>query len=230
MSTSLHLVLGVGLLLGMQHATEPDHLAAVASLVSRERSFARGLRHGVAWGLGHTLTLLLVAGGVGLLGWVISPGLAGRFEQIVGVMLVVLGVHLVWRMRREHVHFHRHDHHDGTSHFHGHAHRAETAPQGHDHAHRLPLRTLLVGMVHGLAGSAALALLVSRELPTLGWGLVYVATFGLGSLLGMALLSGAVAIPLGMSAGRLGGVHRALNVVVACFSVGWGLRIIWSAG
>ena len=237
------MVLGLGLLLGLQHATEADHLAAVATLCGREHSVKQGLRLGLAWGLGHTLTLLLVAGGIGLLGWVISPQLAGRFEQVVGAMLVVLGANLGLRMWRERVHFHAHRHEGGDSHVHFHGHPQARATEGtvasfkpqadqphedqlHHHPHHMPARGLLVGMVHGLAGSAALALMASQTLPTPAAQLLYIALFGLGSLLGMALLSGALAYTLGRSAARLTLLNGAFNAVVAALSVLLGLRLL----
>jgi sulfite exporter TauE/SafE len=232
-NSSLMVVLGLGLVMGMQHATEADHLAAVASLVGPERSLARGLRHGIAWGLGHTLTLLLVAGGVSMLGWVISPALAGRFEQVVGAMLIALGISLAWRLRRERFHFHGHRHDDGAAHFHGHAHGVKSVALRQDqhlHGHRLPARSLLVGMVHGLAGSAALALLVSQAMPSAAWGVVYVLVFGFGSILGMALLSGALAIPMGLTARRMTRLHGVVNGAVACFSIGLGTRLLLAVG
>jgi ABC-type nickel/cobalt efflux system permease component RcnA len=224
-------ILGLGLLLGMQHATEGDHLAAVAALVGRDRSLARGVRHGVAWGLGHTLMLLIVAGGVGLLGWAISPELAGRFEQVVGAMLVGLGLHLAWRLWRERYHFHGHRH-GAVAHFHGHSH-AQAVPQQmphgrdpHRHEHRMPARSLAVGMVHGLAGSAALALLVGQTLPSPAWGLLYIVVFGLGSVLGMALLSGALAWTIGLSAKRLTRIHQWFGAVASVVSVTLGGHLL----
>jgi hypothetical protein len=232
-NSSLVIVLGLGLVMGMQHATEADHLAAVASLVGPERSLSRGLRHGIAWGLGHTLTLLLVAGGVIVMGLVISPAMAGRFEQVVGAMLMILGVNLVWRLRRERFHFHGHHHGDGAAHFHVHAHRPRSSPvqqERHLHGHRLPARSVLVGMVHGLAGSAALALLVSQAMPSAAWSVAYVLVFGIGSILGMALLSGALAIPMGLTARRMTRLHGLVNVVVALFSIGLGARLLMTMG
>jgi len=227
------MILGLGVLLGMQHATEADHLAAVATLVGRERSLGRGLRLGIAWGCGHTLTLLIVAGGVGLLGWVISPELAGRFEQVVGAMLIALGASLGWKLWRERFHFHGHVHSGAGAHFHGHAHgkgartpRQRHAAEAHRHEHRLPARSLLVGMVHGLAGSAALVLIVGQSLPGAASQLAYIALFGLGSIIGMALLSGAVAFSINLSARRLTGLHGVFNGVVAALSVGLGLRLL----
>ena len=201
------MVLGLGVLLGMQHATEADHLAAVAALVGRGGSLAQGLRHGAAWGLGHLLTLVLVAAGFGLLGWVVSPELAGRFEMAVGAMLVALGLHLLWRL--------------------WHALPAGLHAERHAAAPRLPARTLLVGMVHGLAGSAALVLLASHSMPSAPWQLVYIALFGAGSLLGMALLSGALALSLRLTARRLQRLHRVFSFIIAAVSVAVGARLLW---
>lgn len=225
---SLYAILGLGLLLGMQHATEGDHLAAVAALVGRDRSLAHGVRHGVAWGIGHTLMLLIVAGGVGLLGWVISPELAGRFEQVVGAMLVGLGLHLAWRLWRERYHFHGHRH-GAVAHFHGHSHATAVQPHARDphrHEHRMPARSLAVGMVHGLAGSAALALLVGQSMPSPAWGLAYILVFGLGSVLGMALLSGALAWSIGLSAKRLTWIHQGFGGLAALVSVAFGGHLL----
>ena len=195
------MVLGVAVVLGMQRATEADHLAAVATLVGRERSLAQGLRHGAAWGPGHALTLMLVAGGFALLDWVISPELAGRFEQGVGAMLITLGGHLCWRT----------------------LHGSQTAQA---RVHGVTARSLPVGMVHGLAGSAALALLVSQTMPAAQWQIAYVALFGAGSLLGMALLSSAVVLSMRLTGCRLGPLHQAFNLAIAAVSVLVGLRLL----
>ena len=203
------MVLSFGLLLGMQHATEPDHLAAVASMASRERSLSAGMFHGIAWGIGHTLVLLIVAGALGVLGWVISPLMAGNMERVVGAMLILLGIGVVRRLWR------------GRSHDH---------PNTDAQSPRLPWRSVVVGMVHGLAGSAALALFASQSMPSLSWMLVYVAVFGLGSVLGMALLSGVLAIPLSLTARHHTGVYRILSGSVAVFSLGLGGRLLFALG
>jgi hypothetical protein len=230
----LFLALGLGLLLGIQHATDADHLAAVATLATRDRSLPRALRLGSAWGLGHTLTLLAVAGAVAGLGWVITDETARRFEQLVGLVLIVLGARLAWRLRAQRIHFHGHVHPGRVPHFHGHSHagspaRPAHAQDLHRHGHRMPMGGLVVGMVHGLAGSAALALLAGAALPSPGLQLLYIALFGAGSLLGMALLTGALAVTLRATAHRLTTVHRALNVMVAGASVVIGLHLVWSA-
>ena len=203
MGVTPSVVLAFGLLLGMQHATEADHLAAVASLAGGERSLRAGMSHGIAWGTGHALTLLLVAGALGFLGWAISPLVAGSMERVVGAMLIVLGIGVMRRLRHE---------------------------PAHEHRHRLPLRSVAVGMVHGLAGSAALALLASQAMASPAGMLVYIAVFGLGSVLGMALLSGVLAIPLGLTALHRTGVYRILNVGAALISLGLGGRLLFAPG
>lgn len=228
-------VLLFGLLLGMQHALEADHLAAVATLVAREPDGRRVVRQGMFWGLGHTLTLLAFGGVVMVIGVALSDAWVHGLEGAVGAMLVLLGLDLLRRLWRERVHFHGHRHAPATElppvhHFHAHTHRGEHAPhdrEAHVHEHRpLPLRALLVGMVHGLAGSAALVLLTLQQVGSPWVGLLYILLFGAGSLAGMAALSWAVSWPMRLTAGRLSGWHRALNVTVAGASIGLGLQVV----
>lgn len=225
-------VLALGLLFGMQHALEADHLTAVATLVARDRDRGRMIRQGVFWGLGHTLTLLAFGGAVMVLGLALSERTVHGLEAAVGAMLVLLGLDLLRRLWRERVHFHVHRHAaDGAtaSFHHVHAHSHHGAHQSHDrdahdHVHRpLPLRALLVGMVHGLAGSAALVLLTLQQVGAPGLGLLYVGLFGLGSMLGMGLLSWAVSLPLRWGSGQLTAAHGALRTGVALVSVGLGV-------
>lgn len=227
-------ILFIGLLLGMQHATEADHLAAVASLATQQTSLARTLRLGVAWGIGHTLTLMLFAGAVLVLGHVISPGLERALETAVGVMLVALGGDVLRRLLRERIHFHVHQHAPAIRHVHAHSHRgegahAESAHQ-HGHAARLPIRALAVGTMHGLAGSAALVVLSLQTVPSVTLGLGYIALFGVGSIIGMAFLSLVIAVPLRLSATRLTRAHRWLTASVGLFTCSLGLSVIWQAG
>jgi hypothetical protein len=221
-------ILLVGLLLGMQHATEADHLAAVATLATRQGSLGQAVRQGVAWGVGHSLTLTAFGGAVLLLGQAISPGLEQALETAVGAMLVLLGADVLRRMARDRIHFHVHRHGPQVAHVHAHSHRGDGphARSAHRHAHprRWPLRALAVGMMHGLAGSAALVVLALQALPTAGLGFGYIALFGLGSIAGMALLSAVVAVPLRLSSRYLTGVHRAVTALVgigSCVLGGW---------
>ena len=207
-------ILVVGLLLGITHATEADHLAAVATLATRQSSLAQTLRQGIAWGIGHTLTLMLFGGLVYALGQTVPQGLEQALETAVGVMLMLLGADVLRRLVRERIHFHVHRHGAQTEHVHAHSHRDERLPHDaspHDHAHARkswPLRALAVGMMHGLAGSAALVVLGMQSAPSLPIGMATIALFGIGSIAGMALLSVAIAWPLKLSAGYLAGLHR----------------------
>ena len=226
-------ILGLGFLLGMQHALEADHIAAVSSIAARRSQVGDIVRHGLTWGLGHTLTLFVFAGAALLLGHAIPESLARPIEAAVGVMLVGLGAHVLWRLWRDRVHFHRHGHGDGTVHFHAHSHAGEAVPHDanpHRHEHRLPLRSVAVGMIHGMAGSAALALLASQAMPGPALMLAYIVVFGAGSIAGMALLSGALAIPLCLTARHLTRVYRMLNITVALFSIGLGSRLLLALG
>jgi hypothetical protein len=227
-------ILLVGLLLGMQHATEADHLVAVATLATRQTSLAQTLRQGVAWGIGHTLTLMLFAGAVLLLGQVISPGLEQALETAVGVMLVVLGADVLRRLVRDRVHFHAHRHGPASAHMHAHSHRGEAdharSAHAHRHARHWPLRALAVGMMHGLAGSAALVMLSLQTVQSVPLGLGYIAIFGLGSIGGMALLSIVMAVPMKLSALRLTRLHHAINALVGLFSCGLGIFMIVQIG
>lgn len=225
----------IGFFLGMTHATEADHLAAVATLATQQQSFAQTIKQGIAWGIGHTTTLMLFAGLVVLLGWVISPDLERALESAVGVMLVLLGLDALRRLVRDRVHFHAHRHHgEQGAHVHAHSHRGEAdhARSHHHHAHaqRWPLRALAVGMMHGLAGSAALVVLSLRAAQSATIGLGYIALFGLGSIVGMALLSVVIAVPLRLSAVYLNRVHIGVKAAVGLFSCALGAWIIVDVG
>jgi len=231
---SVGALLLLGLLFGMQHATEADHLAAVATLVAREKQLRLAIRQGVFWGFGHTLTLLLFGGAVMVIGIALSDRWTHALEGAVGVMLILLGADLVRRLYRGRVHFHAHVHAGDppgqAAHFHAHSHENDDTPHDvglHRHMHRpIPMRALLVGMVHGLAGSSALVLLTLEQIKSPWLGLVYVLLFGLGSIIGMGVLSTIVAVPMRLSAQRLTRWHRVLNITVALFSIGLGVRVI----
>ncbi len=225
-------ILVLGFLIGMQHALEADHLAAVASIAAGERSVGPLIRHGVTWGLGHTLTLLLFGGGVIVLGSAIPDGLARGLEVAVGVMLIFLGGWVLQRLIRDRIHVHMHWHEGGVVHFHAHSHAGESNPHDprrHEHAHSpgIPIRTLLVGMTHGMAGSAALLLLTTASIGSASLGLLYIAVFGVGSIAGMAALSTAIAVPLTYTAGALTWAHRGLQAVIGLVTVAIGAGIVY---
>jgi hypothetical protein len=222
-------ILGLGFLLGMQHALEADHIAAVSSIAARRSEVGDIVKHGLTWGLGHTLTLFVFAGLAILLGHAIPEGLARPLETAVGVMLVGLGAHLLWRLWRDRLHFHRHSHDGGVVHFHAHSHAGETIPHAraaHVHAHGFRWRTLLVGLMHGMAGSAALLVLAVTQASSATVGLGYLALFGIGSMIGMGLLSTVIAVPIAVSARWLTWTNRSLQGVVGLVTIAIGLNTI----
>src|SRR5215208_3240583 len=219
-------IAGLGFLLGMQHALEADHIAAVSSIAARRTHVGDIDKHGLTWGLGHTVTLFAFAGVAILLGHAIPEDLAQPIDGAVGVMLIVLGAHVLWRLWRDRVHFHKHGHGDGTAHFHAHSHAGETAPHvrtAHAHEHGFRWRTLLVGLMHGMAGSAALLVLAVSQASSSAVGLGYVVLFGAGSMIGMGALSTVIAVPLAVSARWLTWANRALQGTVGAVTIAIGL-------
>jgi len=222
-------ILSLGFLLGMQHALEADHIAAVSSIAARRTEVGDIVKHGLTWGLGHTLTLLVFAGAAILLGHAIPEQVAGPLETAVGVMLVGLGAHLLWQLWRDRVHLHAHRHDDGTVHIHAHSHAGETVPHErapHTHAHGFRWRTLLVGLMHGMAGSAALLVLTVSQAPSAAAALGYIALFGIGSMIGMGLLSTVIAVPIAISARWLTRANGVLQGAVGLASIAIGLNTV----
>lgn len=187
-------LLGLGFLLGLRHALDADHVAAVSTILARSASLWRSSLIGACWGLGHTAVLLLA--GALVIGFkvAIPPVLSQWFEFGVGLMLVGLGGSLAWTLYREDWHWHRHEH-DGSHHVHLHHHHHT---EGHEHTHWLEgaLKPFFIGMVHGLAGSAALLLVVVSAVESVVQGLTYIGVFGLGSILGMVGVGVLVSVPL----------------------------------
>lgn len=222
-------ILGLGFLLGMQHALEVDHIAAVSTIAARRSGVGDIVKHGLTWGLGHTLTLFLFAGIALVIGQSIPEQIAEPLEGAVGFMLVALGGHLLWRLWRDRVHVHVHQHGDGVRHLHLHSHAdrlSHDAPTAHRHEHGFRWRTLLVGLMHGMAGSAALLVLAVSQAPSPAQGLLYVALFGLGSMVGMAALSAVIAVPVVISARSLTTANRLLQGAVGVLTIAIGLSTI----
>ena len=222
-------ILGLGFLLGMQHALEADHIAAVSSIAARRTDVGDIVRHGLTWGLGHTLTLFVFAGAAIVLGHAIPDYLAQPIETAVGIMLIGLGAHVLWRLWRDRVHFHRHGHGDGTVHIHAHSHAGETMPHArapHAHGHSFRWRTLMVGLMHGMAGSAALLVLTVSQAASPALALGYVALFGIGSMLGMGALSTVIAVPIAVSARWLTWANSGLQGAVGVITIAIGVTTI----
>jgi len=213
-----------GFLLGLRHAADADHLAAVTTIVTEHSSPRRASLVGALWGLGHGLAVLPVALVVILLRVEIEPRVATLLELGVAVMLVALAVRTLRALAggvTVHVHPHRHG---GRRHVHLHAHEHAGHAHAHDHG---AVRPLLVGMVHGLAGSAALMLLVLTTISDPALALVYVAVFAIGSTLGMVLVSLLVGLPLHLTGGRFRRANLALRGAAGCASLAVGVTMIW---
>ena len=214
-------ILALGFLIGIRHAFEPDHVAAVASLATRATSLKQAARQGAAWGLGHTITLFIVCTVVMALDTAIAERVAGYLEAAVGVMLMALGLDVLRRLWRDRVHFHAHSHAGGITHFHAHSHKGEAAAahndKRHDHDHeqarQFPFRALAVSLMHGMAGSAALIVLAAQAVQSVWLGLAYVALFGVGSIVGMAVFSAVICVPM-KNAKTLTWAHNGLQLAV----------------
>ena len=217
-------VFGLGFALGLRHALDPDHLVAVSTIVSRNNSIVRSSVAGALWGLGHTASLFICGTIVLALRLSIPESFVASAESAVAIMLVLLGINALWRAIRSsrlHVHFHRHD---GRPHIHFHVHKPE-APAAHDHRHvfEIGFRSFLIGMVHGLAGTGALMILVIAAAPSFVAGSIYILIFGFGSIGGMLVLSSLISIPFVLSARFFQVFNHGLQFVTALLSIGLGL-------
>lgn len=246
---ALFSILGLGFLLGLGHATDPDHVIAVSTIVSREKKWSSAARIGLAWGLGHALMVILVGGAIVTLGWLIPKKLGLGLEFSVALMLILLGL---WNLRGlirwgKHL-FSRHPYHS-HSHRHGdyiHSHPHGHSPETHGHAEtdvptaRLDrrlgryrsyqtLRPMIVGLVHGLAGSAAVALLVLPLIQNRLWGVAYLMVFGAGTIVGMILITLAMALPFRWQKVRDIFQHR-LTYLTGFLSLGFGLFLVYQIG
>jgi ABC-type nickel/cobalt efflux system permease component RcnA len=238
-TAGLFALLGLGLIFGLKHAMEVDHVVAVSAIVSEHRNVLRSAIVGGLWGAGHTASLVIVGVLVLVFRVAIPLGVANWLEFGVALMIIALGVMALARVlrKRPDVHLHRHLH-DGQSHVHIHFHEPETqhaaehrvvsAPDstGSFHSHaiaRLGFKPLLVGAMHGLAGSAALTLLVLTQVHSVLLGLVYLAVFGIGSMLGMMLMSGLIGLPFALSGRRLTTINYGLQTTAGGLSVVFGL-------
>ena len=212
-------VLIVGFLFGLRHALDADHVAAIAALATQSSSVNETVRMGLAWGLGHTVTLFTVCAVITFSGISFPQQVANFLEFLVGLILVGLGINVLMRIIRTRVHVHVHAHRDTGTHIHFHSHEGDgnhtISTHEHQHKKMLPRRALLIGLMHGLAGSAALLLLALGNQISVLQTLSYIMLFGLGSILGMAILSFTIAWPL-MSTTKFG----KLNFKIFNFFIG----------
>ena len=253
-------IIALGFFLGMRHATDPDHVIAVTTIVSRQRSIRHAALIGILWGLGHTITIFLVGSAIILFGVVIPPKLGLTMELSVGLMLILLGVLNLTGFTRwitetftpqspdgqghPHVHSHAHTHQQGDF-VHAHPHHHE--PEKHGHAEDATpvgwmdrifgqlglyqaVRPLAVGLVHGLAGSAAVALLVLTTIRDPRWAIAYLLVFGVGTIAGMMLITAAIALPFKYSQSRFARLNRGLAVASGILSIAFGIFIVYQMG
>jgi ABC-type nickel/cobalt efflux system permease component RcnA len=248
-------IAALGFFLGMRHATDPDHVIAVSTIVARYRSAGSAALVGALWGVGHTVTILVVGGGIILFGWVIPPRVGLSMEFAVGLMLILLGLmnltgvlQLIAERRPaagDHhgaVHAHPHSHGDYVhNHPHGHdperhPHDPERTPVGwlDRHLGRLglyqALRPLVVGVVHGMAGSAAVALLVLATIQDPRWSVLYLLIFGLGTVLGMMLITAVIAVPFSYTQVRAARLNAGLRIASGVISLAFGLLLAYQIG
>ena len=239
----------LGLLFGIQHATDPDHVIAVATIVARTRRFGAGALVGAFWAVGHTVTVTVVGIAIIVFGVTVTPRAGLSLELAVALMLVALGVaRIAWVFRDSDPVPVRHltePHGDETRPaLHSHAHAHDAAVHRHPHAHppaRLlralqtvgpaqALRSALVGLVHGLAGSAAVALLVLSTIRGTAGAIGYLILFGLGTILGMTAITGLLSLPFTIGAARMDRWRRGLALATGALSLGFGLYMVFEIG
>lgn len=229
MDTTLITTLVLGFALGMKHALDADHVVAVSTIVSQHRNPLKAALVGIFWGIGHTTTLLLV--GVAVIGFklVIPDQLALAMEFLVGVVLFALGFQILWQYRPKKKHTHVHDHGDEL-HTHEHFHLRKEGGEVVQHHPLRQHRSLLLGMIHGLAGSAALMLLVLSTIQSPMEGVIYILIFGFGSILGMMLISTLIGLPFALSSGRFAAVNHAIRFVAGALSTALGIFLMVDIG
>jgi len=227
------LVLGV--LLGVRHSLDPDHVVAVSTIVSEYRNPLRSFWVGISWGLGHTTTLLIIGIVIIALRLTIPDRMALLFEFAVGVMLVGLGIQVIYSFRKKKVHQHAHGHEEEAHHhFHSHSKSPEHVPEHHNtHGIGKPFlrrKSYVVGLVHGVAGSAALTLLVLASIESPIAGMAYILLFGLGSVLSMGIMTVIISLPFVISAGRLPNLNRTIQFAVGSLSILFGGFLMYQIG
>jgi high-affinity nickel permease len=248
-------ILAIGFVLGMRHATDPDHVIAVSTIVSCERSIAKAALIGVLWGVGHTFTILLVGAGIILFGLAIPARVGLTMEFSVGLMLILLGIlnltgAMQWisekfspahpQVTGNHAHIHEHG---SQLHWHWHSHRPEKEHHGESltppgwlgrSSSRLglfhTLRPLFVGLVHGLAGSAAVALLVLSTIREPKWAVLYLLIFGVGTIAGMMLITAAISLPFSFAGYKFAWLNKSLVLGSGLLSLAFGLFVCYQIG
>ena len=217
-------ILAIGFVLGLQHAVEADHLAAVSTIVSEKKNLFAASIVGGMWGVGHTISLFVVGLVVIFLKLQISTEVEGKLEAIVGGMLVLLGLNALRKLfSGEKIHMHVHEHGE-REHMHLHMHDEKNIAKSH---HRFSARSVAIGMVHGLAGSGALMFLILPVIKSSVVALLYILIFGIGSIGGMMAMSFLIGLPFHFTSARFDFLNKGIRLVAGIFSLALGLVIIY---
>ncbi|HEX3036308.1 MAG TPA: urease accessory protein UreH [Thermodesulfobacteriota bacterium] len=230
MTPTLIATLGLGFVLGLKHALDADHIVAVSTIVSEHKSVSKSSLIGTFWGLGHTASLLIVGLIVILLRLAIPSKFALLMEFGVAVMLVLLGANVIrkfFRERKVHTHAHKHN---GLIHTHIHLHEGKEESHEHNHIIKFGSKPFLVGLVHGVAGSAAIMLLVLTTIPSPLAGIFYILIFGLGSIGGMLVMSSLISLPFVLTANKLAFINEGIKVLAGASSIAFGIFLGWQIG
>ncbi|MAG91664.1 urease accessory protein UreH [Candidatus Woesearchaeota archaeon] len=215
-----------GFLLGVRHAFDSDHIAAMSTLIAKTKSLKKSTLLGILWGFGHTISLFIIGSLILLFKITIPEKIALSFELLAGIMLVILGFNIIFTLNKNKIHIHKHSH-GNKEHHHFHSHKFN---KNHSHEHLQASKSLLIGSVHGLAGSAALALLVLTTVNSTLMGLFYIIIFGVGSMLGMTLITASISLPIILLENKLNNFDRLIKLAAATFSLLIGALFIYNIG
>ncbi len=224
----------LGFLVGVSHAFETDHIAAIGTLASSGKATPKRLAFlGASWGMGHTTTLFLISLPVILFGVILTARFAAGLEFAIGIMLIGLGAHVFYKLWKARVHLHLHDHGDGQPHFHAHSHAGDTLPHSenpHHHKHlRFSWRAYLIGLAHGAAGSAGLVALAAAATQNPITALIYILVFGFGSILGMAALTYAASWPLRLAEKTAARLLKTVQMATGALAITVGIIVMLEA-
>jgi sulfite exporter TauE/SafE len=208
--------------LGFEHAFEPDHMVAVTSIVSKHRDLKKTTLLGAIWGFGHTTTLFIVGIIVLFLKLTIPENIAMSLEFFVGIVIMILGLLVIKDIIVNKKHFHKHTH-DESTHMHLHSHKESDT---HTHYHK----SFLVGLIHGIAGSAALMLLILSTISSIPLGIAYILIFGLGSMIGMAIVGGMISLPFVLTSKKYTSFNTSIRYITGIFSIAFGAFILIKIG
>lgn len=208
-------ILGFGFLLGLKHATEADHLAAVGTIVSERKNLLSSALVGGLWGVGHTISLLLAGIFVLVLNFEISEQTERILEFCVGLMLLFLGINVLRKVvKGEKIHFHTHENENED---------ISTSKRGF----KFTIRSIIIGMIHGLAGSAGMMLLYLPTIESNSLKLIYIVIFGIGSIGGMMIMSFLVGLPFHLTAAKFNRFNNILQTIAGLVSIVFGLMIVY---